>query len=500
MSELEASVASVAAEPATAPATQTAPAPASETPAVSGPSRDSRNLDAKADYLSRIQSAASTPSVDPAEAAVAEATARAAAESATDAAVNGESAQPDGTQPDQTQGGEPQPQTGEPAKAPVIPYDQLPDNMRAELRKANLDPAVKESLAQAWYERKAFHDTGFTVDHARQLKTFGFTPEAAVERIKLHPTISDAQTDAQLADIARTLVTDFGSNPQAMIDGLRSNAPQGFTGFAKAFAGQLKSAAPEVYGDVASEVMWNAVSILERELPEDALDEREHVAYVKAKFFPSNGQGAAPQATGSPFNPNDPIHRKYQEIVQSQQQQRTAAAGQFETALYQYGANAVKTEIAERFKAAAPAGLDEAFVNRAVDDIFTYVSNDVVNNKNVRDQVSRLLNGNLTQEDLNAAVALVTDRARPLIAVHMKPQLDFWSKAARAQVASTPAAASRPMPKAAPGQPAASTQRVPGMAPAPTSPTTPPADFIKAGRAKGMTTLKLMTEWTNGHR
>lgn len=499
MDEFEAPAVSVAADTATAPAEQSAPASASETSASAGTPRESRNLDAKADYLSRIQNAATDPNVDPAEAAVAAATAAAAAESATDATVTGESTQTDQTQQTAADG-EPQSQNEEPARAPIIPYDQLPENMRGELRKANLAPSVKEALAQAWYERKAFHDTGFSLDHARQLKTFGFTPEAAVERVKLHPTISDAQTDAQLADIARTLMTDFASNPQAMIDGLRSNVPQGFSGFAKAFAGQLKQAAPEVYGDVASDIMWTAVSILERELPEDALDEREHVAYVKAKFFPNQGQGQPGQTNGSLFNPNDPIHKEYQRIVESQQQQHAAVAGQFETALYQYGANAVKTEIAERFKTAAPAGLDEAFVSRAVNDIFAEVSNDVVNNKNVRDQINRILAGNLSQEDLNAAVALVTDRARPLIAVRMRPHLDFWSKAARNQVQSTPAAASRPVPKAAPTQAPASTQRVPGMAPATTSPTAPPADFIKAGRAKGWDNVKLMQQWTAGHR
>ena len=494
MSDLATSAASVAAEPATAPAPQTAPASTSATPAGTAPLVPSHSPN-EASYFSRIQQAANAYTSDPAEAAVAQATADAAAEAATDAPVSGESETPAETQPAQTQ--ETEPQTAEPARAPVIPYDQLPDNMRGELRRANLAPEVKEALAQAWYERKAFHDTGFTVDHARQLKTFGVTPEAAVERIKLHPTIADAQSDAQLADVARTLITDFQSNPQAMIDGLRSNAPQAFPAFAKTFASQLRGSAPEVYGEVASDVMWTAISIMERELPEDSLEEREHVAYVKAKLFP---QQPGQQRSASAFNPNDPIHKEYQKLIEGQQQQRANMAQQFETALYRFGGDAVKAEIADRFKAAAPAGLDEGFVARAVDNIFSAVSNDVINNKNVRDQVSRFLSGGLSQEDLNAAVALVTDRARPLIAVHLQPELAFWAKAAHPQATTTPAVATKPAPKPAPAVPAASTQRVPGVAPAPTSPTTPPADFIKAGRAKGWDNFKVMSEWAAGHR
>ena len=496
MSDEVISAGSVSAETATAPAPESAPASASETPQSAGTSGNSRNLDAKADYLSRIQQAAQNyKESDPAEAAVAAAEAAANADPATDAPVSGESDQPVVEQPQV----ETQPQTEEPAKAPVIPYDQLPENMRGALSKANLDRNVKEALAQAWYERKAFHDTGFTVEHARQLKTFGFTPEAAVERVKLHPTVNDAQTDAQLADIARGLINDYQNNPQGMIDGLRQFVPQGFTGFAQTFAKQLRQTAPEVFHDVASDVMWTAISIMERDLPEDALDEREHVAYVKAKLFPQQQGQAGGQA--SPFNPHDPIHKKYQEIVQAQQQQRVYMAQQFESALVQYGEEQVRNEVVERFKAAAPAGLPDEYVSRAVEDILSAVRNDVVNNKNVRDQIGRFLSGNLTQEDLNAAVGFIADRARPLIAIHLKPQVDFWSKAARPATNPTnPALAPKPAVKPAAASPAASAQAVPGRAPAPTSPTTPPADFIKAGRAKGWDEFRIMNEWSVGRR
>lgn len=497
MSDEVISAGSVSAETATAPAPESAPASAAETPQSAGTSVNSRNIDVKADYLSRIQQAAQNHSdSDPAEAAVAAAEAAANADPATDAPVSGESE----TNPTEQQAapGEAQTQTEEPAKAPVIPYDQLPENMRGELRRANLAPNVKEALAQAWYERKAFHDTGFTVEHARQLKTFGFTPEAAVDRVKLHPTVQDAQMDAQLADVARGLINDYQNNPQAMIDGLRTHVPQAFLPFARTFAKQLRQAAPEVFSDVASDVMWTAISIMERELPEDSLDEREHVAYVKAKLFPNQHGGQSGQA--SPFNPNDPIHKKYAEIVQAQQQQRTFMSQQFESALVQYGEEQIRNEVTERFRAAAPAGLDEGFVSRAVDDIMASVKNDVMNNKNVRDQVVRFLSGNLSQEDLNAAVAFVTDRARPLIAVHLKPQVDFWSKAARPAPANTPALAPKPAAKPAAASPSASAQPIPGRAPAPTSPTTPPADFIKAGRARGWDEFKIMGEWARGHR
>lgn len=489
MDEVTVAAASVAAEPVTAPAPESTPASAPATPPSAAPSGNSQNLDAKADYLTRIRNVP-LPS-DPAEAAVAEAMAKAEADNATDAPVSGESDIQQAAVPAE---GDQQTQAAEPAKALVIPYDELPANMRGELKRANLAPEVKEALAQAWYERKAFHDTGFTVDHARQLKTFGVTPEAAVERIKLHPTVADAQTDAQLADIARNLINDYQSNPQAMIDGLRSNAPQAFGGFAKTFATQLRSAAPDVFSEMASDIMWTAISIAERELPEDALDEREHVAYIKAKFFPNQNEGNRGQT--SAFNPNDPIHKEYQRLVQNQQEQRVAQATQFESALYQYGAEAVKNEVAERFRAAAPAGLPDEFVERAIGDIMASVSNDVINNKNVRDQVTRFLSGTLTQEDLNAAVAFVTDRARPLIAVHLKPHLDFWSKAARPATPSSPAIAPKPAPKPAPVQQSASVQRVPGSAPAATPPSAPPADFLKAARSKGWDNLRVMQEWS----
>ena len=497
MSDEVISAGSVSADTATATAPESAPASAVETPQSAGTSGNSRNLDAKADFLSRIQQAAQNYSdTDPAEAAVAAAQAAANADSATDAPVSGESDVPAEAQAPGT--AESQVQTEESAKAPVIPYAELPENMRGALSKANLDKNVKEALAQAWYERKAFHDTGFTVDHARQLKTFGFTPEAAVERVKLHPTIQEAQTDAQLANLARGLITDYATNPQAMIDGLRQQAPEGFTGFAQTFAKQLRQSAPEVFQDVASDVMWTAISIMERELPEDALDEREHVAFVKARLFPQQQGNHGGQA--SPFNPNDPIHKKYAEIVQAQQQQRAFMAEQFETALVQYGEEQVKNEIVERFRAAAPAGLDEEFVGRAVTDTLAAVKNDVMGNRTVMDQIRRFFSGNLSQEDLNAAVQFIADRARPLIAVHLKPQVDFWSKAARPTTATTnPAVAPRPAAKPAAASPAASAQSI-GRAPAPTSPTTAPPDYIKAARAKGWDEFRILNEWSRGHR
>ena len=86
MSDEVISAGSVSAETVTAPAPESAPASASETPQSAGTSGNSRNLDAKADYLSRIQQAAQNYNEsDPAEAAVAAAEAAANAEPATDA-------------------------------------------------------------------------------------------------------------------------------------------------------------------------------------------------------------------------------------------------------------------------------------------------------------------------------------------------------------------------------------------------------------------------------
>ena len=481
MSEVEAGAASVAVETVTVPVAPAAPAPAA--PAATAPSRESRNLDAKADYLSRIQTAP-TATVE-ADAQAAEVIA-----DATDTPVSGE------TEPEQPVVETPAadaPPDGEqqPQNPPQIPYDKLPENMRAELKRANLAPDVKEALAQAWYQQKAYNETGFSIDHARQLKAVGFTPEAAIDRIKVHPTVDDARTDAQLANIARQIVSDYQSNPESMLTGLHQNAPDRFPAFARTFASQMRSLAPEVYGETVSDAFWTALQIMDNETPADDLDTKEAVARVRTKLFPNADQPRAANA----FNPNDPIHKKYQEMVQQQQSARQSQAGQFQSAVVQFSREAVQGEVAQRLTEAAP-GLDPDFVNRAVADVVSAVEQDVMSNRNVIDGVSRFLASGLTQEDLNNAVDYVLDRARPLMAVHMKSSLDFWSKAARPQAPPTPAVAPRPAVKpVAPNAPQ-TTQRVPGTTPQQTSPVTPPDSFIKDARAKGWDNLKILQHWS----
>lgn len=148
---------------------------------------------------------------------------------------------------------------------------------------------------------------------------------------------------------------------------------------------------------------------------------------------------------------------------------------------------------------AAP-GLDPDFVNRAVVDVMSAVERDVMGNRNVVDGVSRLMSSGLTQDDLNNAVGYVLDRARPLMAVHMKSALDFWSKAARPQTQPAPAVSPKPAVKpVAPNAPP-TTQRVPGTTPQQTSSVTPPDSFIKEGRAKGWDNLRIMQQWASNRK
>ena len=485
MSEVETSAASVAAETITAPVAPAAQAPAA--PAAPASSGTSRSLDEKADYLSRIRTATAASSVE------ADAQASQVIADATDAPVSGDTeTEPAATDtPTEEAPGQEEQQP----KSYDIPYDKLPDNRRGELKRANLAPEVKEALAQAWYQQKALHDTGFSIDHARQLKAVGFTPEAAIDRIKVHPTVDDARMDAQLANVARQIVSDYQSNPMSMLNGLRENAPEAFPTFAKAFVSEMRSLAPEVYGETVSDAFWTALQIMDNETSADDLDMKEAVARVRTKLFPNASQPRASNA----LNPNDPIHKKYQEMVQQQQAARQMQASQFQNALVEFSRDAVKTEVAQRLTEAAP-GLDPDFVNRAVVDVMSAVERDVMGNRNVVDGVSRLMSSGLTQDDLNKAVGYVLDRARPLMAVHMKSALDFWSKAARPQTQPAPAVSPKPAVKpVAPNAPP-TTQRVPGTTPQQTSPVTPPDSFIKEGRAKGWDNLRIMQQWASNRK
>lgn len=485
MSEVEAAAVGVAAVPATVPSAPAAPAPAAPVP--SSPSRESLNLDAKADYLSKIAQGAAQPTVQ-ADSEAAEVIAE-----ATDTPVSGET---ETEQPpvEQTEAVVPGEEDQQP-KNYQIPYDKLPENMRAELKRANLAPEVKEALAQAWYQQKALSETGFSIDQARSLKAVGFTPDAAIERIKVHPTLDDARTDAQLAGIARQIVGDYQSNPESMISGLYQNAPERFPAFAKAFASNLRSLAPEVYGETISDAVWSILQAVDNDVPADDLDMKESVARVRTKLFP-NADGQKP---ASAFNPNDPIHKEYQRLVEQQKTVHQQQAQAFESALVQYSRDAVQQEVAAKFNEAAP-GLDPDFVNRAVADVVSAVERDVMSNQNVRGGVSRFFSGSLSQEDLNTAVGYVLDRARPLMAVHMKSAMDFWSKAARPQAPPAPAVAPKPAVKPAVAAQSSSTQRVPGTTPQQTSPVTPPDSFIKDARAKGWDNFKIMQAWSAGRK
>ena len=392
-------------------------------------------------------------------------------------------------------------QKPEAPKTPNIPYEELPENMRAELRRSNLSQEVKEALAQSWYERKAFHDVGFTVDQARQLKSVGLTPEAANDRLRLHPTIDDAVTDAQLANLARTLVDDFQTNPASMLDGLSQNAPNAFPKFAGAVAERLRSAAPEVYGNLVSRAMKNALNVLESELDKEDYESREKVAFVRNKWFQQDSEQAQPAGT---FNPNDPIHQRYAQMEQQQAQQYQAQAAQFEQAVRGYGEKAVFDEVANRVANALPKGTPQEIVARASQEISQRVFQDFLGNRGVMDNLNKMIAGaDLSQQALEIIVNNIYNRAVPLIAVHARPVLEFWSKNTKAGEQPVTPAITSPQHSAASSRTVAtapSAAKVAASSPAPAASSQPPKDFIASGRKQGWDTGKIINAWLTGQR
>lgn len=484
----ESGIASVGGEIATGSvSTDTAAAPVPAAPLEPNPKS----------YLERMQAAVAV--ADAGEASPEDQAAEVAA-SVADAPVSGEDAAETPVETDQVSE-EPAPEAPAEQKPVSIPYDQLPDNMRAELRRANLAPEIKEALAQSWYERKAFHDVGFTVEQARQLKSVGFTPEVAGDRLRLHPTLEDAAQDASLANIARTLITDFQSNPSAMLDGLSSNSPDAFPKFAEAVAGRLRTEAPQVHRALVGKAMLNALNVLESEIDENDFESKEKVAFVRNKWFPQT-DGNQPRQAGA-FDPNDPIHRKYAELQEQQAQQAQQSFAYFGQAVQEYSKQAVMSEVSKRVGEALPKGTSEHVVQRATNEIVNLVANDFFGNRGVMDNINRMVaNSDLSQEALNQVVYNIFNRAMPLVAVHAKPVLEFWSKNVRAEQPVTPALTT-PQHSAASSRTVASAPsaaKVAAASPPVTQPTHPPKEFIANGRKQGWDTGKIIGAWLSGQR
>lgn len=386
---------------------------------------------------------------------------------------------------------------------PPIDYTQLPDNIRAELRRANLAPEVKEALAQSWYERKAFHDVGFSVEQARYLKSVGFSPEVAVDRLRMHPTVEDAAQDASLANVARTLISDFQNNPSAMLDGLSANVPEAFPAFAKTVAGRLQKDAPEVYGSLASGAMDFALHVLESETPEGDFEAREKIAYVRNQLFPGADKPAVRQPGA--FDPTDPIHQKYRELKENEQRQYQAQAETFTNAITTYSQQAVLGEVTKRVEAALPKGTDSRVAQRAAAEITELVAKDFFGNRGVMESMDRAIKqSDLSQASLDAIVGYAYNRAVPLIAVHAKPVLEFWSQNAKVTNAPTIPAVTSPQRSAVGSRTVAnapSAARIPASSPPqPGSSATPPKEFIASGRKQGWDTGRIISAWLNGQR
>jgi hypothetical protein len=484
-----------------------APVPQTEAPVVATPPPASPLEPKDSDYFSRMQEA--VLAADSSAGMSAEDEAAQVISEVTDAPVQGDNElrEAEGVQQDQDTGqqtpGTDGTQTGvEDAKPkPVINYDQLPENMRAELRRANLAPEVKEALAQSWYERKAYHDVGFTVEQARALKQVGVTPEIVEDRLRVHPTLDDAVEDSRLANLARTLVNDFQSNPSSMLDGLSMHAPEAFPQFAEAVANRLQQAAPDVYRRLASRAMYRALEVLGSEVDENDYETKEKVEFVRNRLFPQQAeQGQKPGA----FNPEDPIHRRYAELQEQQQRAYQTQAVQFTSAAEQYGTQAVMAEVGRRVSEALPKGASDQVRQRAAGEIMARVQQDFFGNRGIVESINRMVaQSDLSQESLNQIVQHAYSRAVPLIAVHSKPVLEFWSQSVK-----VPDQPPQPAVKAQSVQQASSrtvanapsSAKVAGTAPTPNAPQAPPASFIADGRKKGWDTGKIIGEWLSGRR
>jgi hypothetical protein len=151
-----------------------------------------------------------------------------------------------------------------------------------------------------------------------------------------------------------------------------------------------------------------------------------------------------------------------------------------------------------------PKGTDPSVVQRASGEILNLVARDFFGNRGVVSSLDQMIRqSDLSQDALNQIVTSIYNRAVPLIAVHARPVLEFWSKNLKtAEQPVTPAVTSQPhsatSSRTVANAPSAA--KVAAASPPVGQPTHPPKEFIAAGRSKGWDTVKILGEWISGQR
>ncbi len=318
---------------------------------------------------------------------------------------------------------------GTPKAAPET-AEAAAESIRQLLKRANFDPGRKEELADAYYKAKFYAEKGYTPDVIRHLDSAGVTPDGIVERLNVHPTVADARRDSSLASDMRSLAEDFNSNPEGMIQKLQASNPEAFGRLASAFATNLNKYSPEAETSFVSQKAWGLLEATEAHAKTSGnADLMAAVEILKADWFPNAGDPAqAGKQTGSQFNPQDPIHQKYQQLQEQQKQFDTRQATAFETGLREQGYKALLTEVAARVKQSTPTSMPDEYRERMSKDIVEGAVRDVFANPNLVADLRAFLAGPKTQDQMAKAITYLSERAKPFIANHHRRASEFWGK------------------------------------------------------------------------
>lgn len=320
---------------------------------------------------------------------------------------------------------EPKPETA----AQPENQEAVAESIRSLIKKSNLPPERKEELAALAYRGLQLQKLGFDYDQAELLKRMAVTPEVMVERVKIHPTIEDARTDAAFAEDMRELINDLDTQPEVAARKLYLTSPEKFKSMAAEIADNLDQLVPDKASEIRSSGFRNAmVRIAQRAEQTSNADLQSAAALILDHVF---GGENAPAAR----DPNNPVYQENERLkalFRQQQEQRTqnleAARGQFGTALQNYGAQAIFSDIKAALVAQSPTGMDAELVDRTAGDAFNGVVADLFQNQNFIKDMERFAAGPPTQEQLNNAIEFARSRARALAPLHLRTALGRWGK------------------------------------------------------------------------
>ena len=349
---------------------------------------------------------------------------------------------------------EPAAEAAKPESAPAIPpetAEAAKESIRQILKRANIDPALKEKLVESHFRDKLFAEKGYTADIIRHLDSAGVTPDGIVERLSVHPTVADARRDSNLASDMRNLAEDFHNNPESMIEKLRTSSPEAFAKLASTFATNMNRYSPEAETSFVSQKAWGLLEATEAHAKTSGnADLLAAVEILKGDWFPNAGESGKPSA-GIPsgqFNPQDPIHQKYQQLQEQQRQFETQQATAFETGLREQGYKALLDEVSSRVKASTPSSMPDEYRERMSKDIVEGAVREIFANQNLVADLRAFLAGPKTKDQMGKAIAYLSERAKPFIANHHKRASEFWGKpfaaASAAKQAVQKQAAARP--------------------------------------------------------